>query len=65
LIDNKLRNDIAHLNCNVVNGKILVRGKSIDQTVGPSRRKLTIAVIRVSHLLFNLAVDLGWEKQVK
>jgi hypothetical protein len=38
LIDNTLRNDIAHLNCKVVNGKVLVRGKTAEEAVDPAER---------------------------
>jgi hypothetical protein len=61
VIDSKLRNDIAHLNLEIVENNIVIRGKLIEDFFNPCFDRLMTATTRVSILINKLALDLGWE----
>jgi len=65
VIDSKLRNDIAHFNFEIVQDKVLIRGKPVNNTVHTSYHRLILATSVIDELLHSLASDFGWEKKSK
>ncbi len=63
ILDSQLRNDIAHLNFELNEDKIVIRGKAPKDIVEPCYEKLMTATIMVDVLLHKLAVDLHWAKK--
>jgi hypothetical protein len=63
IVDNKLRNDIAHLNFEIKENGIILRGKPATDAIEPCFRNLFESIAIVTDLLFDLAVDLGWESR--
>jgi len=59
IIDSKLRNTIAHLNFDVKEDEIYIRGKPTKQVIGISLRKLMWALKTATGLIMNLATDKG------
>lgn len=62
LIDTTLRNDIAHLNFSIIDGKICTKKHPINKTIKPIIWKLILSISRVGMLLNSFAIDMGWEK---
>jgi hypothetical protein len=63
VIDNKLRNDIAHLNFNIVNGEIFVRKKPSHEILQFNFIKIVLAISRVAIQLNKLSEEMGWGKK--
>lgn len=62
IIDSKLRNIIAHLNFEIIENRIIIKGKPTKDIIAPCFERVIIATTEVSNSLYKLAVDLGWEK---
>lgn len=63
LVDSQLRNDIAHLNFRVVNGKVLIRNKPVYAIINPTGKRIIDAIFHVNGLLATLAFEMDWHKK--
>jgi len=60
VIDNKLRNDIAHFNFKIENNVVTLKGKKVWELVYPNIRRIQSANAVIGELFDDLGKTLGW-----